>query len=272
MHRSAGKRIIITGGTSGIGAALVWEFAQRGAHVGTLARREPELQMLCQELRNRFPRQIFCCHPADVRKEDELEAAMDALTHQLGGLDIAIANSGIGERKSAFSSHHWEIARETLSVNVLGAIHTLEIAKNYFLNHHQAGQLVGMSSVAAVRGFPKSAAYCTSKAALAMYLEAIRGELAGGGIDVISVHPGFIRTPLTAQVRTMPWLMDAEPAARRIARAIEVRKKRYVFPAPMHVVYWFLKHLPDRLYDYGCTGRGGARRKIGLKTPGGGVK
>jgi short-subunit dehydrogenase len=261
MFRSAGKRIIITGGTSGIGAALVREFARRGAHVGTLARREPELQELCQELRTRFPHQIFCCQPADVRKEDELEAAMEALTHQLGGLDIAIANSGIGERRSAFSSHQWEIARETLSVNVMGAIHTLEIAKSHFLKHQHAGQLVGMSSVAAARGFPRSAAYCSSKAALATYLEAIRGELAGGGIDVISVHPGFIRTPLTAQIRSMPWLMDAEPAARRIAYAIEVRKKRYIFPAPMRVVYWFLKHVPDRLYDYGCTRRGGSDGK-----------
>ncbi|MFI5174584.1 MAG: SDR family NAD(P)-dependent oxidoreductase [Terriglobia bacterium] len=268
MFRSAGKRVIITGGTSGIGAALVWEFARRGAHVGTLSRREPEMQTLCRELRTRFPRQIFCCQPADVRKEAELEAAMEALTDQLGGLDIAIANSGIGERRSAFSSHQWEIARETLAVNVLGAIHTLEIAKNYFLSHQGPGKLVGVSSVAAVRGLPKTAAYCTSKAALATYLESIRGELAGGGIDVISIHPGFVRTPMTAQNQRMPWLIDAQTAALRIALAIESGKKRYVFPGPMRVVYWFLKHMPDRVYDFWCASRKPANRKENTKPHG----
>lgn len=240
--------------------------------MGTLARREPELQKLCHELRTSFPNQTFCYHPADVRIEVELEEAMKTLTDQLGGLDIVIANSGIGERKSAFSSHHWEIARETLSVNVLGAIHTLEFAKNYFLKHRHVGQLVGMSSVAAVRGFPKTAAYCTSKAALATYLEAIRGELAGGGIDVISIHPGFIRTPMTSENRSMPWLMDPGPAARRIAHAIEVRKKRYIFPVPMRAVYWFLKHMPDWLYDYLCMDRGRAIQEVNVKTKGEGIE
>jgi short-subunit dehydrogenase len=240
--------------------------------VGTLARREPELQTLCRELRNRFPRQIFCCWPADVRKEAELEAAMGELIQQLGGLDIAIANSGIGERRSAFSSRQWEIARETLAVNVLGAIHTLEIAKNFLLAHQQRGMLVGISSVAGVRGFPKTAAYCTSKAALTTYLESIRGELAQGGIDVISIHPGFVRTPMTAQNQYMPWLIDAETAAHRIAHAIEAGKMRYIFPGPMRVVYWILKHVPDRMYDFWCANQKQEDRKAHTKSPGGGTE
>lgn len=262
---SAGKRTIVTGASSGIGAALARELARRGAHVGMLARREQELRTLCEELQSRFPRQVFCFQAADVCLESELEAALERIIDQLGGLDIVIANSGIGEVRSAFSSHHWEIARDTLSVNLLGAIHTLEYAKNCLVKRRCGGQLVGISSVAAARGFPRAAAYCASKAALAVYLESIRGELAGAGIGVISIHPGFVRTPMTSGNPYMPWLMDPEPAARRIVNAIETRKKRYVFPVPMRMVYWFWRHIPDRVYDFWCVTRKPSGQKTSMK-------
>ncbi len=180
---------------------------------------------------------------------------MRRLIDELGGLDIAIANSGMGASKSAFSSHAWEIARETFSVNLLGAIHTLEIAKEYFVRQRLSGQLVGISSVAGARGFPRVGAYCASKAALATYLESIRGELAGGGIHVLSVHPGYVRTPMVSMNRRMPWLIEPEDAARRIADAIEAGKKRFIFPAPMRLVYGFLKHMPDSVYDFWSSQR-----------------
>lgn len=249
MSRLMGKRILITGASVGIGAALAREMARRGAHLGLLARREIELNQISGELSKQYPNQIFCFHRADVCQEAELESAMETLIERLGGLDIVIANSGIGETRSAFSSRHWTIARDTLQVNLLGAIHTLEIAKNYLAKHHRPGQLVAISSVAAVRGFPRSAAYCASKAGLTTYLESIRGELQSGGITVTSIHPGYIRTAMTARNNRMPWLMDADEAARRITRAIEAGKKRYIFPGPMRIIFWSLKHLPDWVYD-----------------------
>jgi short-subunit dehydrogenase len=254
MSRLNGKCIIVTGASSGIGAALAKELACRGANLGLLARRERELKTLTEELSSAFSNQRFCFQVADVGDEAQLEQAMHSLIERLGGVDVAIANSGIGESHSAFSSRHWEIARATLSVNLIGAIHTLEIAKDYLVKERRAGQLVGISSVAAVRGFPRSASYCASKAGLSTYLESVRGELAAAGIDVISIHPGYVRTPMTAHNRSMPWLMEVEGAARCIADAVEARKKRYIFPVPMRAIFAVLKHLPDWLYDF-CAAR-----------------
>lgn len=251
MNRSAGQKILITGASSGIGEALAKEFATRGAHVGVLARREPELRHLRDSLRQAFPNQKFYCVSVDVRESSALERAVESVIEGLGGMDIVIANSGIGEHRSAFSSHHWEVGRNILEVNLLGAIHTLEIGKNYFVKNQCPGKLVGISSVAGARGLPQVAAYSASKMALAAYLEAIRGELATAGIEVLSVHPGYIRTPMTARNKFfMPWLMDADRAARKIADAIEAGKKRYVFPVPMRFVYAFLRHVPGFFYDY----------------------
>lgn len=253
MFSLKGKRIVVTGASSGIGAALAREFAVRGAHVGMLARRSTKLQELTEELKRRFPDRTFSFRTADVRDEAALESAIGELIQNLGGIDVIVANSGVGEKKSAFSSHHWEIARDTLAVNLLGAIHTLEIAKNYFVAHQQPGQLVGISSVAGARGLPRVAAYSTSKVALAAYLESIRGELSTAGIHVLSVHPGYVRTAMTSHNTSTPWLLEPEDAARRIADAIEGRKKRYVFPVPMRFVFWFLRHLPDKFYDWLCS-------------------
>lgn len=249
MSPLSGKRILITGASVGIGAALAREMAKRGAHLGLLARREAALEQLSNELSKQFPNQTFCYMRADVSSGHELESAMEALIERLSGLDIVVANSGIGETRSAFSSRHWTVAKDTLEVNLMGAIHTLEIAKNYLVKHRRPGQLVAISSVAAVRGFPRSAAYCASKAGLTTYLESIRGELQSGDIIVTSIHPGYIRTDMTSQNKHMPWLLEVDEAARRITRAIEARKKRYIFPGPMRVVFWFLKHLPDWMYD-----------------------
>jgi short-subunit dehydrogenase len=249
MSLLQGKRIIITGASSGIGAALARECARRGAHVGMLARRENELLALVRELRGNFPGEIFAYQVADVGEESDLQIGMDSLIRQLDGLDIAVANSGRGKSLSSFSSHQWENARETLRVNLLGAIHTLEIAKDYFVKQRRGGKLVGISSIAAVRGFPRSSAYCASKAGLSSYMEGMRGELSTAGIEVLSIQPGFIRTSMTSGNKTMPFLMEVDESARRIANAMESGKSRYIFPFPMRIIFTLLKHMPDVLYD-----------------------
>jgi short-subunit dehydrogenase len=245
-----GKKVIITGASSGIGDALAKEVAARGADVALLARREPELFRLKQLLEQTYPRQKFFFAAVDVRDALALERAMESSIEGLGGADVVIANSGIGEHRSAFSSHHWETGKSIFEVNLLGAIHTLEIAKSYLVKNRRAGKLVGISSVAGARGLPQVAAYSASKVGFSAYLEAIRGELGTAGIEVISIHPGYIRTPMTARNDFfMPWLMDVDKAARRMANAIERGKKRYVFPVPMRLVYSFLRHVPGFMYD-----------------------
>ncbi len=249
MFHSSGKRVLVTGASSGIGEALCREFARRGAHLGLIARRGAELQALVRTFQTEFPSQQFFFCTADVSDESGLRNAMNTLFDRLGGLDIAIANAGIGQQKSAFSSHHWEITRDILMVNLLGAIHTLECAKAFLVKNHQPGKLVAISSVAATRGLPITAGYCSSKAGLTTYLESIRGELSHVGIEVIAIHPGFIRTSLSSGLGFKPWILSPEEAARRIADAIEAGKRRYILPFPMVGVSWLLKHLPDRVYD-----------------------
>jgi short-subunit dehydrogenase len=144
----------------------------------------------------------------------------------------------------------WIHVRHILMTNTIGAIAGLEYIKDYWVHRREPGHLVGISSVAGIRGLKGTAAYSSSKAALATYLESLQGELSKAGISVTCVYPGFVRTPMTTINPWMPWLVEAENAAQRIANAIEKRRKRFTFPFPMRIVRCLLKHMPDALYDF----------------------
>lgn len=244
----ANRTVLITGASSGIGEALAREYGRRGWNVGLLARRRPLLQDLEESLHRHHPGQLFAHAAADISDQQALFHALDALMETLGCPQLFIANSGYGKGASPLTPM-WENTRQILNVNVVGTIAGLEYVKDCWLRNHRPGHLVGVSSVAAARGLPGTAAYSASKAALATYLESIRGELARVEIDVTCVYPGFVRTPMTATNPWMPWLMDAEEAARRIASALEKRRRRVIFPFPMKLVYALLRHMPDVLYD-----------------------
>lgn len=246
---------IITGASTGIGKELALLMARQGYALGLIARRAPLLEELRLQILGENPEVKIYTTVADVNDDTQIRAAILGLAEKLGGLDLFIANAGIGVQTPAWKNNFSEI-RLILQTNIIGAISSLEAAKEIMLPQKR-GHLVGISSVAAFRGLPASSAYCTSKAALMTYLEAIRADLKASGITVTSIHPGFIATPMTEKNGFMPFLLSAESGAQKILRAIQKKKSRFIFPWPMKILVSVMRWLPDGIYDWIVSLKGG---------------
>jgi len=177
-----------------------------------------------------------------------MSAAAERLRAEFGPIDVLIANAGIGATTHAQELRADEVA-EVININLLGAVNSA-VAVVPEMVARGSGQLVAISSLAAYRGLPKSSAYCASKAALSAFFESLRLDLRATGVDVTIIHPGFIKTPLTAgRHAKMPYLMELEDATRKIVRAIEARKKSYAFPWQLASIVRLGLLLPIPLYD-----------------------
>jgi len=242
--------VFLTGASSGIGAALAREFSRRGAHLGLVARRADALQALAQALPG--PCRTYAIDVTD--REGLLEAARD-FEACCGGTDVVIANAGIST--GVQTQYYEDLAQfdRVLATN-LNAVAT---SFHPFIGAMRArgrGTLVGVASVAGVRGLPGSEAYCASKAALISYCESLRVGLRGTGVRVVTLAPGFIRTPLTAaNPYPMPFLMDVDAFAVRAADAIARGSSFVVIPWQMAWVARLLRLLPNWLYDRLLAGR-----------------
>ena len=241
------KVVMITGASSGIGKGLALDLVARGARVGLLARRQNLLDEIVNSTRLRGGKAFAVA--ADVRDADEMRAAADRIRSQLGPIDILIANAGIGT-----SNHISQLdpihAANVISINVLGAANSLAAVVPQMVERGK-GQLVAISSLAAYRGLPKSAAYCASKAAMSAYFESVRIDLRGTGVGVTIVHPGFIKTPLTAgRDAKMPYLMELDDAIPKIVSAIEKGKKSIAFPWQLATVVRAGMLMPTFMYDW----------------------
>jgi short-subunit dehydrogenase len=240
------KVVLITGASSGIGRGLAVNLARRGAAVGLLARRREILDQIAEEIINAGGRARAL--PADVTQVDSVRAAVEELRHQFGPIDVLVANAGISINTSVPNLCEKEIA-ELINVNVIGVINSVSaVLPNMIRQGH--GHLVVNSSLAAYRGLPKSAAYCASKAAISSFFEALRIDLKGSGVDVTIIHPGFVKTPLIANIRRTPFLMEVDYAVQKIIRAIEKRKKGYAFPWQLATLARACKLLPIPMYDW----------------------
>jgi len=236
--------VFVTGASSGIGAALAREYAARGARLGLVARR----QALLDELAKTLPG-THHCYAVDVTDRDALIAAARAFEHSTGGADVVIANAGISI--GVLTEHYEDLDTfgQVLQTNVVSLAYTFHpfIAP---MRKRASGKLVGIASVAGIRGLPGSEAYCASKAAAISYLESLRVELGRYGIRVLTVVPGFVRTPLTARnPYSMPFLMDADKFARAAVDAIAAGRTYTVIPWQMGVLAKLLRVLPNWLYD-----------------------
>ncbi len=237
--------VLITGASSGIGRALALELGRRGAALGLLARRAETLQKLAREVEAVGGRAFTL--PADVQDAIAVRAAADELRARCGRIDVLIANAGVaGESSAEFDAAN--VAR-VVNINVLGAAQSVAAVLPE-MKAHGHGQLVAISSLAAYRGLPKSAAYCASKAALTALFESLRLDLHGTGVAVSIIHPGFIKTPLTAgRKASMPYLMELDDATNKIVRAIERRRPRYAFPWQLASIVRLARLMPVWLYD-----------------------
>lgn len=240
------KVVLITGASSGIGEALAVEFGRRGASVGLLARRAEVLDEVARKVEAAGGRALAVA--VDVRDACEVRAAAAKVGAHFGRVDVLVANAGIGEITLA-RTFDIEVVTQVLSVNVLGAMNSVAAVLPEMLARG-GGQIVGISSLAAFRGFPGSGAYCASKAALSTFFESLRAELRPSNIYVTTIHPGFIDTPMTrGRNRKMPFLLDADRAAKQMLRAIEARRRTYAFPWQLATIARIGRWIPDALYD-----------------------
>ena len=241
------KVALVTGASSGIGRGLAVELARRGAAVGLLARREDLLQEVVREIEARGGKASAL--PADVTDAGAVRAAVGELQSEFGPIDLLIANAGVGATIAGGKLEPDGVAK-VFSVNVIGVVNSVTAVIPQMIERRR-GQLVVISSLAAYRGLPKSAAYCASKAAVSSLFESLRLDLQPQGIDVTIIHPGFIKTPLTAgRQAKLPFLLEADDAARKMIGAIEKRKKSYAFPWPLATIVRAGMLMPNFLYDW----------------------
>ncbi|MBT4365093.1 MAG: SDR family NAD(P)-dependent oxidoreductase [Desulfobacteraceae bacterium] len=238
-----GKSILITGASSGIGYALSYEMARRGYSVGLAARRIEILEKMRDELPSLYPDQKFTAIQLDVAEYESVPAAMQKTVDELQGLDIVVANAGVARSENIGKGKFVNSAR-TIETNLTGAMATVDAAVSYFLEKG-SGHIVGISSVAGLRGMPGSSAYSTSKAGLSLYFEALRAEVYFKNIDVTILHPGFIDTPLNNMLPTRPFLIPVEKGAKLIASMIEKKVKSSTVPVfPWNIFSFLIKLLP----------------------------
>jgi short-subunit dehydrogenase len=239
------KVVLITGASSGIGRALSIELARRGATIGMVARRHDILKQIVNEIKTAGGLAIDL--PADVTDRDAIHLAAQTLLQNFGHIDVLIASAGISTTTSVNDLCEIEAAK-VIDVNLIGVINSITAVLPH-MRERKAGHLVGLSSLAAYRGLPKSAIYCASKAAVSALFESLRIDLKTTGIDVTILHPGFIKTPSTATRKRMPFLLELDQASAKMVRAIEKRKQSYAFPWQLATIVRACLLLPASLYD-----------------------
>jgi short-subunit dehydrogenase len=238
------QRVIITGASSGIGAALARRYAAAGATLGLIARRRPELERLAGEL-------ATACeiYPLDVRDAAALATAARAFITRHGCPDIIVASAGVSVGTLTGQAEDIAVFQEVLDINVMGTVNAFQPFIGC-MRSRGSGALVGIASVAAYRGLPGAGAYSASKAAVVSALESLRVELRGSGVKVITLCPGYIATPLTENnPYPMPFLMSADQAAGKIAALIAAGREFAVIPWQMAVIARLMRLLPNWLYD-----------------------
>jgi short-subunit dehydrogenase len=249
------KTALITGASSGLGRALAVWFARRGVRVYAAARRAEHLQALRDEVAATGG--VVEPVTLDVADTGATVERIRALDRESGGLGLVIANAGIGEQTPAWRMD-WPKVERTLQVNVMGAAATLTAALPGMVERNR-GQVVGISSIAAFRGMPQAAAYSGSKAFLTTFLQSLRVDLSGTGVAVTAIHPGYVKTEMTAKNKSMVLVLEADEAAERMGRAIVRRVGEFSFPTPMAMVGRIVSMVPDGLV--GLAANAGKRKK-----------
>jgi short-subunit dehydrogenase len=238
-------KVFITGATSGIGDSLARQYANQGATLGLVGRRLELLQKIKSKIKT--PCEIY---GIDVTDQKDLQKAANHFIKKYGAPDIVIANAGVSTGTLAGEKEDLRTFKRVIEINLFGVIHTFLPFIEAF-KKQKTGQLVGIASVAGIRGLPGSGAYSASKAALINYLESLRIEMKPFGIHVTTIAPGFIHTAMTKHNRyAMPFILDVDIAVSRFMKAIQNKKGFVIIPWQMDIVGTIMKLLPTSMWDF----------------------
>lgn len=253
------KLVFITGASSGIGQALAWRYHQAGWRLALAARRAGEIESWARAQGLAADR--YAVYGADVADSESIVAAGRACIAAQGLPDVVIANAGISVGVDTAVRQDIDVIARTFATNNVGLAATFHPFVDA-MARRGSGALVGVGSVAGIRGLPGHGAYCASKAAVISYCESLRGELRASGVKVVTICPGYVDTPLTRGNRYgMPFLMTPQDFAERAFRAIEAGASYRVIPWQMGVVAKALRLLPNGLFDKVLAGRPRKRRQ-----------
>jgi short-subunit dehydrogenase len=272
--------IFITGASSGIGQALAHEYAKRyslakttsendrpaspmdigsqgidsnNINIGLVARRSEHLLTLAKTLQTQYG--VTCAiYALDVRDTTALETAADDFIAKFGAPNIVIANAGVSRGTLTEEKDDIKAVQAIFDINVMGMVHTFSpfiAAMKLAAAQGKSAQLVGVASVAGIRGIPGSGAYSASKAAVISYCESLRTEMQHFNIAVSTIAPGYIRTPMTEiNQYKMLFLIDADVFAYKFANALEAKVRFKIIPWQMGIVARIMRLIPPFLWDF----------------------
>jgi short-subunit dehydrogenase len=242
-----GKTILLTGASTGIGRQLVKDLSRKKCKIAFAARRMELLNELTEELQNQSSAELLPIK-CDVSKKTEVASAYKKIIEKFDKIDIAILNAGYSVRMSV-KDYNSEAAEQIFGANVFGIIYWVEQLLPDFLNRKD-GMIVGVSSLADSKGYSKSGFYSASKAAATIYLEGLAAELRNYNVKVLTVRPGFVKTPMTDKNEfDMPLIMSTEKASRIIIAGIEKEKRMIQFPWPLVWASRLIRFVPNWLFE-----------------------
>lgn len=242
-----GKSVIITGASSGIGYALVEALSSYQIQFGLISRRLAPMQELAERFKNSGSH--FWLKSCDVRNREEINLAVKEFHNYAGRIDVVWVNSGVSGRTS-FAKWNWDNCENVLNTNLKGAIYTI-IPSLEAMSKQRSGVIVGVGSASSMRGMPKHPIYSLTKIGLHYFMESLALELPS--IQFTIIHPGFVDTPLNTGRPGRIWLMQPDKAAKLMIKATAKRKKVYIFPLRMKLMYYLIRILPSRIYQWGAT-------------------
>jgi short-subunit dehydrogenase len=253
------KLVFITGASSGIGQAMALRFFRAGWRLALVARRTSEVKTWATA--HSISTSCYAIYSADVSDIDSIVNAGSVCIARQGVPDVVIANAGISMGMNTRMREDLDVMMQTFTTNNVGMAATFHPFIGEMVRRG-SGSLVGIGSVAGIRGLPGHGAYCASKAAVISYCESLRGELKPAGVKVVTICPGYIDTPLTQQNRyAMPFLMKPDSFADKAFAAIQAGNSYSVIPWQMGVVAKLLRFLPNSIFDKALSGRARKHRQ-----------